>query len=74
MDKTYEKVKEMINNGEWDTNDKLKENLTKQLNIQHNSRDPVDETTLRQILKDIHSHDSVDETTLRRVLNEILKT
>jgi hypothetical protein len=56
----------MISKNQWDTNDKLKKNLMKKLNIQNNSHDPIDETTLRQILVE---H---DETTLRKVLKEML--
>ncbi|GBC05945.1 hypothetical protein RclHR1_06520001 [Rhizophagus clarus] len=72
VDKTCEKVKEMIKKGEWDINDKLKKNLMNELKIQHNSHDHVVGNTLREILEEMYSQNSVYETTLRRVLEEML--
>jgi polyhydroxyalkanoate synthesis regulator phasin len=51
-DKVRQKIKEMINNGEWNTDEflELKQNLLNKLNIQHN---PVDETTLQNMLEEM---------------------
>ncbi|PKK76704.1 hypothetical protein RhiirC2_844957 [Rhizophagus irregularis] len=51
-DKVRQKIKEMINEGEWNTGEfsELKQDLLNRLNIQHN---PVDETTLKNILEEI---------------------
>ncbi|GBB98777.1 hypothetical protein RclHR1_03320003 [Rhizophagus clarus] len=71
VDKTRQKVKEMIKEGEWNINEfsELKLELLKVLGIQHNSHNPVDEATLHKVLKETPL---VDEATLRRVLEEIL--
>jgi hypothetical protein len=55
VDKTQQKIKEMLDNGKWDTDKfpKLKKNLLKILNIQHITNEPIDETTLRRILKEM---------------------
>ncbi|GBC19313.2 hypothetical protein GLOIN_2v1881126 [Rhizophagus irregularis DAOM 181602=DAOM 197198] len=52
VDKVRRKIKEMINEGEWNTGEflELKQDLLNRLNIQHN---PVDETTLKNILEEI---------------------
>uniref|UniRef100_U9TU87 Ion transport domain-containing protein n=1 Tax=Rhizophagus irregularis (strain DAOM 181602 / DAOM 197198 / MUCL 43194) TaxID=747089 RepID=U9TU87_RHIID len=52
VDKVRQKIKEMINEGEWNTDEflELKQDLLNRLNIQHN---PVDETTLKNILEEI---------------------
>ncbi|GET00426.1 hypothetical protein GLOIN_2v1874127 [Rhizophagus clarus] len=75
--KTRRKIKELINEGEFKTNEfsKLEQTLFDELKIQHNSRDPVDVDTMRQILKENYernsnSQDSVDEATLQKVLKE----
>ncbi|GBC02745.1 hypothetical protein RclHR1_00480002 [Rhizophagus clarus] len=52
-DKTHEKVKEMIKNDEWDTDDKLKKNLLELLNIEQVVNKPVDEAILRKILEEM---------------------
>ncbi|PKY57911.1 hypothetical protein RhiirA4_549853 [Rhizophagus irregularis] len=50
--KVRQKIKEMINEGEWNTGEfsELKQDLLNKINIQHN---PVDETTLKNILEEI---------------------
>lgn len=49
---TRKKIKEMIRNGEWNTDEfsEIKQGLLEALKIQH---DPVNENFLRQLLKEI---------------------
>ncbi|PKY32948.1 hypothetical protein RhiirB3_451504 [Rhizophagus irregularis] len=52
VDKVRQKIKEMINEGEWNTDEflELKQNLLNKLKIQYNS---VDETTLQNMLEEM---------------------
>ncbi|PKC58465.1 hypothetical protein RhiirA1_470916 [Rhizophagus irregularis] len=54
VSKVRQKIKEMIDEGEWNTNEfsELKQNLLKKLNIQH---DPADKVTLQKVLDEIHN-------------------
>ncbi|PKY27512.1 hypothetical protein RhiirB3_443259 [Rhizophagus irregularis] len=54
VSKVRQKIKEMIDEGEWNTNEfsELKQNLLKKLNIQHN---PADKVTLQKVLDEIHN-------------------
>ncbi|GES75113.1 hypothetical protein GLOIN_2v1874127 [Rhizophagus clarus] len=54
-DKTRKKIKEMMDNSEWNTDGlpEMKQNLLDQLGIRHTKHDPVDEITLRKILEEM---------------------
>ncbi|GBB85850.1 hypothetical protein RclHR1_01230013 [Rhizophagus clarus] len=62
VDKTREKVKEMMSKGEWNSNEfpELRKDLLKKLNIQ-----PVDETSLQQLLNEVQD---IRENSLHQLL------
>ncbi|CAB4442522.1 unnamed protein product [Rhizophagus irregularis] len=74
VDKVRQKIKEMIKESEWNTDEflELKKNLLDKLNIQHN---PVDEANLQDISKEIRDLRSKlpqqPEATLQDILNEV---